>query len=86
MSLKLECHLNWNVTKIRISLKWEYYSNCYVTHIGMSNCIITQIKMLLKYQCHSNRKVTQIGMSFKLECLLKWNVPEIELSLILEYH
>ena len=27
MPLKLECHLNWNVTQIRVSLKYECPSN-----------------------------------------------------------
>ena len=59
----------------------------------MSLTLECPIVLSLKLKCYSNINVTQIGKSLKLEChsnklecLLKWNVPEIELSLILEYH
>ena len=55
----MECHSNWNVTKIGMS------SNLIVTQ----NRSVTQIGMSLKLECHLNWKVTQIGMSLKLDVI-----------------
>ena len=54
MSLKLECHSNWNATQIKMSLKLN----------------VTQIKMSLSLECHPNCNVAQIGMSLKFKCYL----------------
>ena len=43
MSFKLECHSNWNVTQIGMSLTYECHSNWNVT----------QIRMALKFECHT---------------------------------
>ena len=52
MSLKVECHSNWNVTHIEC----------------LSNLNVTKIVMSLKLECHTNWNVTQISVSLKNEC------------------
>ena len=66
MSLKLECHSNWNLTQIRMSLKLESHLNWNVTQIGMS----------LTFKSHQNGNFTQIRMSLKLECHKNCNVTQ----------
>ena len=49
MSLKLECHSNWNVTQIGMTLKLKCHSIWNVT----------QIEVSFKLECHLNLNVTQ---------------------------
>ena len=70
MSLKYECHSNWNVTQIGMSLKLEYHSNW----------------MSLKLESFLNYNITQIGMSLKLEYHKIYIGPQIGTSPILECH
>ena len=70
MSLKMECHLKWNVPQNELSPKMECDSKWSVTQNGM----------WLKMECHSKWKVTQNGMSLKMECNSKWNVTQNEMS------
>ena len=55
MSLKLECHLNWNVTQIGMSVTFE-------CHLILN---VSQIRISLKLECHTTCNVTQIRMSLK---------------------
>ena len=51
MYLKMEFHLKWNITQIRLLLKLECHLTRNITHTGMS--------LKLKYNLNFN--VTQIG-------------------------
>ena len=98
MSLKLECHLNFNFTQIRMSLKLECHSNFNVIQIEMQPKLnvtwikmsliwnVPEILMWLKLECQSNCNVTQIGTSLKLQCQPNWNVTKIGMSLKLKCH
>ena len=61
MSLKIKCHLKWNVTLNEISLQLEFHSNWNDNQIGMT----------IKLECHSNWNVTQIGMLLKYRMYTK---------------
>ena len=58
MSLKMECHSEWNVTQNEMSLKMECHSKWIGTQNGMS----------IKMECHLKWNVIQNGMSLKMEC------------------
>ena len=65
MSIKMECHSNWNATQIGMSLKMEFHSN------GMrlkkerhSNLNVT------KMECNSKLNVPQIERLYRLKWLL----------------
>ena len=57
MSLKMDFHLKWKVTKNGMSLKMQWYQN------GTS----------LKIEYHSKWNVTQNEISLKMEYNAKWN-------------
>ena len=76
MSLKLECHSNWNVTQIGISVELECHSNQNVTQTGIS----------LKLESHSNWNVSQFEISLKMKCHSNWNVTQIKKSLKFAFH
>ena len=59
MSLKLKCHLNWNVAKTEILLEQNVTETKYQLN-----------KMSLKLKLHQNWFVTKSEMSLKLKCHL----------------
>ena len=61
MSLKLEYHLNWNVTEIKMSLKLECHSNFKVTQFLMS---LKSVYHLTQTQMMTTQK-TQIVITRK---------------------
>ena len=84
MSLKLEYHSNWNITKFVMTLKMECHSNRNVTQNGVSP----------KLECHSKWNVSSIGLSIKLEqngislieYQLNWNFTQIVMSHKLKWY
>ena len=65
MSLKIECHLKWNVTQNRMSLKKECHLKQNVTQMEK-----IQIGLLSKMECHLNQ------IRLKTDCHSKWNVTQ----------
>ena len=76
MSLKMECHSQWNVTHNGMSLKMEFHWKWTFTENGM----------LPEMKCHSIWNVIQNVMSLTMECHSKLNVTNNGTSLKMELH
>ena len=66
MSLKMEYHSKWNVTKMGILLKIKCHLNLNVVQNGMS----IKNELLRKTECLSKWNVTQNEMFLKMKCLI----------------